>query len=91
MKNAAACALSTGSDFARMGREAARLTSTLKNAAEDGVTTARRAFRKNWNNAEDFVGEVAVAVKRHPLKSMGITFGVAFGIGALGGWLAKRK
>ena len=79
MKNAVA--------FANMGCDAVHLTSKLTSAAKD----ARRAALKRWYTAEDFVDGVAFAVKRQPFKSIGVTFGVALGIGVLAGWLGTRK
>ena len=39
----------------------------------------------------DFADDVALNVKRHPLKSTAITFGVAFGAGAVAAWFSRRK
>jgi hypothetical protein len=91
MKNVAAFALNTGSRLAKMGCEAMNVKSALTSAAQDKFTAATRAVRKSCYAASDFVDEVAMNVKRHPLKSTAITFGVAFGIGALAGWFSKRK
>ena len=87
MKNATAYALDAGQQFAKVGCDVVHLKSKLTSAAED----AKRAARRGWYAAEDFVDEVAFTVKRQPLKSIGVTFGVALGIGALAGWLVTRK
>jgi ElaB/YqjD/DUF883 family membrane-anchored ribosome-binding protein len=49
---------------------------------------ARRAVRKGWHAAEEFV-------KKQPFKSLGVAagvaFGVAFGMGTAAGWLISRR
>jgi ElaB/YqjD/DUF883 family membrane-anchored ribosome-binding protein len=87
MNNATACALNRGERLAKMGCNFVYLKSKLTHARAD----AGRAVRKGWRAAEDFVDEVAVTVKRQPLKSIGVTFGVALGIGTFAGWLVTRK
>ena len=87
MKTATAYALKTGRQFMKAGWEVVHLKSDLTNAAKD----LRRVARKGRYAAEDFLNEVAVVVKRKPLKSIGITFGFALGVGALAGWLGTRK
>ena len=87
MKNATAYALNTGRQLAKIGCGVVHLKSNWTNVARD----ARRAARRGWHTAEDIVDEVAIAVKRQPLESLCITFGVALGIGALLGWLGTRK
>jgi len=81
------CVLNTGRNVAKMGYELGQFKSNLFHVARD----ARRAALSGWRGAEDLVDDVSVAVKREPLKSMGLTFGVALGIGTLAGWLAARK
>ena len=69
MKNAtAAYALNTAERFAKIGSEATHLKSNLIGVAKD----AKRAIRKGRYAAEQCVDEVSIAVKRRPLKSIGI-------------------
>ena len=91
MRNAAASVLNAGSQFAKIGCEAMHMKSALTRVAQDKVTAATRAVRKSCYAVSDFVDEVAVNIKRHPLKATAITFGVAFGVGTLAGWFSKRK
>jgi hypothetical protein len=35
--------------------------------------------------AEDLMDEAATSIKQHPLQTVGLTFGLAFGVGALSG------
>ena len=87
MTNATAHELNAGKIFTKMGCNVVQLKSQFASAAED----ARRAARKSWRAAEDVIDEVSIAVKKQPLKSIGITAGVALGIGGLAGWLGTRK
>ncbi len=91
MKSATEFALDMESKLAKVGCEAADLTSKATNAAQDGITAAKKTVRKGWRAGEDFIDEATIAVKRHPLKSIGIAFGVAFAVGTLTGWLVRRR
>ena len=83
----AACVLNAGRNIAKIGYELGQFKSNLFHVARD----ARRAARRRWCAAEDLLEGATFAVKREPLKSMGLTFGVALGIGMLAGWLATRR
>jgi ElaB/YqjD/DUF883 family membrane-anchored ribosome-binding protein len=87
MKNARACALKTGWRLAKIGFKAASLKSNFESAVKDATRTAR----KGWRAAEETADEFGRSVKRQPFKSIGITFGLALGIGALAGWAGTRK
>jgi hypothetical protein len=87
MKTATAYALKTGRQCLKASWKLGQLKSNLTHATKD----ARRFVRKGRHAAEDFVNEVAVAVQRQPMKSIGITFGLALGVGALAGWLGTRR
>ena len=87
MKTATAFALNTGQQLAKIGCEINHLKSRTGCTAAD----VRQAGRKALHSAEDALDEVAYRIKRQPLKAIGITAGVAFGIGALTGWLVTRN
>ena len=91
MKTATAFVIGARPKLARLGSEAGHLTSTVTNAAEYGITAARRRFRKGWRTAEDLADDATIAMRRHPLASAGIAFGVAFGVGTLAAWLVRRS
>ena len=91
MKNAAVFALKTGKQLAKAGYEVGHSKSTLNNTAREPVAAAKRAIRKTRYATENFVNEVVLVVRKQPLKSLGITFGLAFGIGAMAGWFGKRR
>jgi ElaB/YqjD/DUF883 family membrane-anchored ribosome-binding protein len=59
--------------------------------ANHSMKSAKRAVRKSWRATEEFVDEARTRIKKDPLKAVGITFGIAAGIGAGAGWLASRR
>ena len=61
------------------------------NAAGDCVDAARRAVKRARFAAEDLVDEAAHSVKHRPLQTVAVTFGLAFGVGALIGWIASNN
>jgi ElaB/YqjD/DUF883 family membrane-anchored ribosome-binding protein len=75
MGSTATFAVKTGAKLAEMGCQAA---------------TARKMARKWWSAAEDLVDEATFAVKRHPMKSVGVGFGMGLLMGCMTGWFAKR-
>jgi hypothetical protein len=84
-------AFDTAAKLAEAGCDADRLKVALTEAAEDGIKTAKRAVRNGRMAAEDFMDEALFVVKRNPVKAIAITFGAAFGLGALASWFATRK
>jgi hypothetical protein len=87
MKKAIDYALGTGCQFAKIGEEFNHWKSDLAGTARD----VSRMMRKARRAGEDFLDETAVVVKRQPLKSAGIAFGLGIGFGAFAGWLGTRK
>jgi hypothetical protein len=87
MKNAIAYALDTGRKFARLGADITHMKSNYAVTARDFT----RVVKKARYATTDFLDEVAVVVKKQPLKSAGIAFGVGIGFGALAGWLGTRR
>ncbi|MBZ5722389.1 MAG: hypothetical protein LAO03_18615 [Acidobacteriia bacterium] len=67
-----------------------RTMRSVQNAVEDTVNAARRTLRHGRHSAEDLVEEAAHEVKRHPLATVAMTFGVAFVGGVLLGWIAAQ-
>lgn len=80
MKNVTEFGMNAARGFAKMGCDAAQLKSEFVDVAK----SARRA-------AEDFTDDMTHAVKKQPLKYLGITFGIALGLGIFSGWLLRRK
>ena len=57
----------------------------------DCVGAARRAVKRGRFAAEDLMNEAAHSVKQRPLQTVVLTFGLAFGAGALFGWMASNN
>lgn len=91
MKNVAATVWNAGSQFAKVGTEATHIKSALTRVAQDKVTETTRAVKKCQYALSDFADELAINIKRHPFRSTALTFGIAFGAGALAGWFSARK
>ena len=60
-------------------------------AVGDCVGAARRAVKRGRFAAEDLMDEAAHSVKQRPLQTVVLTFGLAFGAGALFGWIASNN
>jgi hypothetical protein len=60
-------------------------------AVGDCVGAARRAVKRGRFAAEDLMDEAAHSVKQRPLQTVVLTFGLAFGAGALFGWVASNN
>ena len=91
MKGAAAFALRTGTQLAKTGYEVIHFKETLTDAARDPIAAGKRVIRKGQFAVEDFRDEMVLAVRKQPLKSIGITCGIAFGIGFLTAWIGTRR
>ncbi len=74
----------------RAGETVERLRRKVTNTVEDKYDDARRAIRRGRHAAEDLVDEASYRIKRDPLNSVAITFGVGLGMGVLIGWFMKR-
>lgn len=68
---------------------------TLKEKAshlyEDKLVDAKRMAKKGRHAAEDLVDDTAYRIKKQPLRSVGITFGLGLGLGIVAGWLLGRN
>ena len=87
MKNVMAYARNAACQFTKAGKEFNQWKSNLADTAQD-VT---RAVRKTRRATEDFLDDVASAVRKQPWRSTGVAFGLGIGIGALACWFGKRK
>ena len=77
-------------DTARASKEALRLKEIITEAVEDGLRTARRTMKQGQEFAEEAVDEAVHTVKKYPLQTVAVTFGVALAAGLFLGWLASR-
>lgn len=76
--------------IAEIGAEAGRLRRKVTGAVEEKYDEARRVIRRGQHAAEDLVDETSYRIKRDPLASVAVTFGVGLGLGLLIGALVKR-
>ena len=72
---------------AQLGAEVKRVKEAVHDAFEDGINSATRGVKKGRRAVEDLVEDAEYQVKRHPLGSIGITFGIGLGLGAVIGIL----
>lgn len=93
-RNLAKAAMDLGEKAAHLGYEAGRVKSVVSDKVsetiEDSIYAAKRAARRGVYAAEDLADETAYRIKQEPLRSVAITLGVGFGIGALFGWIVSR-
>lgn len=73
------------------GFDVSELKETVSNAIEDEIVDARRLIKKGRYAAEDLADETAHHIKQDPLRSVGVMFGVGFGLGAIVGLLIAKK
>lgn len=73
------------------GMTGAMVGEKMNDVIEDGYDAARRVVRRSRHAAEDIVDEASRRVKRDPLLSVAITFGVGLGLGSAIGWLLARR
>jgi ElaB/YqjD/DUF883 family membrane-anchored ribosome-binding protein len=69
--------------FAEMGREASRMKTTISEAVEDGVVTARRAVKQAYRAGETLIDDTTRRITRDPLKAVGIAFVTGVVVGCL--------
>jgi hypothetical protein len=75
------------------GTEISQWDSSLKDivrAVEDYADATQRAVRRGRLAAEDLIDEAAHSIKQRPIETVGLALGLAFGTGALFGWIASR-
>ena len=78
-------------EVAKASYEVEKLKTQAAHAVEDGITQAKRLVKKGEYAAEDLLDETAHLIKHDPFRSVGITFGVGFGLGILVGWLLTHQ
>jgi ElaB/YqjD/DUF883 family membrane-anchored ribosome-binding protein len=84
-KNVIEQAVKTGIAFETLKTQAT-------NAIDSGIEDAKRMVKRGQYAAEDMVEDTQHMIKHDPLRSVGITFGIGFGLGAIVGLLiASRK
>jgi ElaB/YqjD/DUF883 family membrane-anchored ribosome-binding protein len=76
---------------AQLGVEAGRVKEAVADAVEDGINAAKRAVKQGRRAAEDLVDDAEYKVKQHPLSTLGVSFGIGLGLGAVIGILLARN
>ncbi len=92
--NLAKTVMDVGAKAAHLSYEVGRVKSVVGDAVsekiEDGVHAAKRAARRSLYAAEDLRDEATFRIKQKPLRWVGVTLGVGFGVGAIVGFLTSR-
>lgn len=84
-------AIDKAEKLAETALDVERLKIAATHAVEDKVTEAKRMIKKGRYAAEDLKDETAHMIKREPFRSVGITFGVGFGLGIVAGWVVTHR
>lgn len=84
-------ALNTAEKVVQTGLDVEELKEKASHAVEDGIVDAKRKMKKARYAAEDLVDDTAHYIKHDPWRSVGITFGVGFGMEAIAGLLLARE
>jgi ElaB/YqjD/DUF883 family membrane-anchored ribosome-binding protein len=80
-----------GSAAVQLEAGVGRVKQTVTDAVEDGIKTASRAVKRGRRAAEDMVDDAEYQVKHHPLGTVGISFSIGLGLGAVAGMLLARN
>src|SRR5688572_22753692 len=75
---------------AQVGAEVDRMKEAVTDVVEDGINAAKRAIKHGRRAAEDLVDDAEYRVKQHPISSVGVSFGIGLGLGAVIGILLAR-
>jgi ElaB/YqjD/DUF883 family membrane-anchored ribosome-binding protein len=79
------------SGLAGIGYEAAKLKVAAEHAVEDGKLAAQRLAKQGYRKMEDVVDETQYRIKRNPLESVGIAFGIGAILGCMIGYTLSRR
>lgn len=77
--------------IAQTGLDVEKLKEKASHVIEDGITDAKRMIKKGRYAAEDLVDDTTHYIKHDPWRSVGVTFAVGFGLGAIVGLLLARE
>lgn len=80
-----------GAAVAQMRAGAGSMKEAVADAVENGISAAKRAVKQVRRAAEDLVDDAEYRVKQHPLSTVGVSFGVGLGVGAVIGLLLARN
>jgi ElaB/YqjD/DUF883 family membrane-anchored ribosome-binding protein len=80
-----------GSGAVQLEAGVGRVKQTVADAVDDRIKTASRAIKGGRRAAEDMIDDAEYQVKQHPLGTVGISFGIGLGLGAVAGMLLARN
>jgi len=84
------CAADAVRQAGHVAHEARRLKAVASDAVEDGVHAAKRAITHGLHDLEDLRDSAAYRIKRAPLMTVGLAFGVGILLGAVVGRIARK-
>jgi hypothetical protein len=70
--------------------DASHMREAVSGALEDGMRNARRMAKRGRHAAVDMMDDLSRNVKRAPLRSVTVCFGLALGVGMLLGLTLRR-
>jgi ElaB/YqjD/DUF883 family membrane-anchored ribosome-binding protein len=82
--------IDVGATAAQIGARAGCMKEAVAGAIDDGVSRAKRAVKQGRRAAEDLVDDAEYQVKQHPFSTVGVSFGIGLGLGAVAGILLAR-
>lgn len=84
-------AIHTAEQLAKVGIKADLLKKRASNAIDDGILDAKRMVKHGVYAAEDLIDDTAHRIKKDPLRSVALTFGIGLGVGVAIGWLISHR
>jgi len=81
----------TTESIAEATRQASRVTGAIVDAIDEGVGVVRHAAKQGCDAAEQFLDETTHRLQRHVGLTIAVTFAAGAAVGAVAGWMMKRK
>ncbi len=63
-----------------------RASTAIADAIDEGAGVIKRAVKRSGDVAEELMDDTVQRVKRHPMETMAMTFGVGLVAGVVVGW-----
>jgi ElaB/YqjD/DUF883 family membrane-anchored ribosome-binding protein len=84
-------AIETGVNAALKTLEVERVKESVEEVIENGMAKTRRAIKDGRRNADELIEAASDNVKEHPMRAVGVTFGIGLGLGTIIGLLVARN
>ena len=81
----------TSEQVAVTARKTSQAASAVADAFEDGIGAVRRVAKQGGDAAEEFIDNTTKRLQRHPIETVVTTFAIGVALGALIGWMIKRR